>query len=76
VYLNAFCERICLLTESAEAYWPNDDATESISTHTAKAKESLFLFNKIRPRADHDLRHAERIAIAEKSNTTRPPVKR
>ena len=67
----------------SETYWPNDEDTESIGTHTAKSQINLSLFqinlslfNEMGPRADHDLRHGKRIAIAEKSNTKRPPVKR
>jgi hypothetical protein len=55
-----------------EAYWANDDATESISTHAAKAKEVCYEM----ARADHDLRCGKRIAIAEKSNTKRLQAKR
>ena len=95
--LNAFSKRGCsLLASSAklhdvpsaclydsETYWPNDEDTESIGTHTAKSQINLSLFqinlslfNEMGPRADHDLRHGKRIAIAEKSNTKRLPAKR
>jgi hypothetical protein len=42
-----------------ETYWPNDEDTEGIGTHTAKANLNLSLFNEMGPRADHDLRHGK-----------------
>ena len=59
-----------------ETYWPNDEDTESISTHPAIAKQVFFCLTRRGRARIMTCVAAKRIAIAEKSNAKRAPTKR